>query len=72
MTPSFWDKCKAMSEEIRTRSGHSPFCEGHVQCPNTGKEECGRVIVWKCGPDGETPATVYCFGCGELHNVKEE
>jgi len=60
---------------------HSEFCEGHVTCPSTGRMECGKVMNWKvlivALDDGseelvEEPATVYCFGCGQTHNVKEE
>lgn len=56
---------------------HSPFCEGHVSCPKTGKEQCGKVVVFKMillkdGTGCCAATTVMCFGCGELHNVEEE
>jgi len=60
---------------------HSQFCEGHVLCPKTGKEECGKVVVWRVSivklADGKTeqveePAAVYCFGCGGIHECRME
>jgi hypothetical protein len=51
---------------------HNEFCEGHVMCPTTGKEECGKVMVSKVYLDHEEAAVIFCFGCGETHNVKEE
>ena len=64
----------------KTTQTHNELCEGHVACPITGKEECGRVVVTKVRLvqiDGETeqieePAAVYCFGCGNLHDVGKE
>lgn len=51
---------------------HSMFCEGHVSCPVTGKEECRREMVSAIYTNGQCGCvTVFCFGCGETHNVKE-
>jgi hypothetical protein len=36
-----------LSENSIGRTGkHSQFCEGHVSCPKTGKDECGKVMVF--------------------------
>ena len=52
---------------------HSQFCEGHVTCPKTGKEECGKVMITCVWTNGEeTAAQIFCFGCGEQHRVKPE
>lgn len=48
------------------------LCEGHLICPNTGKEECTRVTIFGVTEDGEAPIQVYCFGCGEQHRIKME
>jgi hypothetical protein len=55
---------------------HNVFCEGHVKCPISGKDECGRVMVFKVvqftnGNAVSCPAAVMCFGCGQIHNVAE-
>jgi len=69
---------KHISENSIGRNGkHNQFCEGHVSCPNTGKEECGKVVNWKIlqlknGTVIEEVATIFCFGCGELHSVEEK
>lgn len=69
---------KHLSENSIGRTGkHSQFCEGHVSCPKTGKDECGKAMVFRCislkdGSIVESAASVFCFGCGEIHNVEEE
>lgn len=62
-----------MKEDSIGRTGkHSQFCEGHLQCPKTGKEECGKEMNWACCRDGLMQCvTIFCFGCGKIHNVKE-
>jgi hypothetical protein len=62
-----------MKDNSIGRTGkHSEFCEGHVNCPTTKKEECGKVMIFGCSAKGESAVQVYCFGCGEQHKVKEE
>jgi hypothetical protein len=61
-----------MDESIGRTGKHSEFCEGHVKCPKTGKEECGKVMITTVWTNGEESACqIYCFGCGEQHRVKE-
>jgi hypothetical protein len=70
------NRTKMTDNSIGRTGKHSQFCEGHVSCPKTGKDECGKVMVSKCyllkdGSAFEGAATVFCFGCGDLHNVSE-
>jgi len=49
---------------------HNEFCDGHVGCPNTGKEECSKVMNYLILSDGsQIPATVFCFGCNQPHDI---
>jgi len=61
-----------LGDSIGRTGKHSEFCEGHICCPNTGKEECGRVMIFACSSKGEEAVQVVCFGCGEQHRVKEK
>ncbi len=66
----FCERCKVQVKE----KNHHQFCEGHVTCPNTGKEECGKILNMKVtvlvdGDFIEQPVTVFCFGCNQPHNV---
>jgi hypothetical protein len=68
---------KTSNDSIGRTGCHNVFCEGHVSCPKTGKEECGKVMVFKVflmkdGSQVTAAASVLCFGCGEIHNVSEE
>lgn len=56
---------------IGTTGKHSEFCEGHVTCPITHKEECGKVMIFGVSRNGSEAAQVLCFGCGEQHRVSE-
>ena len=52
-------------------SEHNEFCDGHVTCPTTGKEECSKVMNYLVLNDGsQVPATVFCFGCNKTHDVE--
>ena len=52
-------------------SEHNEFCDGHVTCPTTGKEECSKVMNYLVLNDGsQIPATVFCFGCNKTHDVE--
>lgn len=69
-------KCPECDTNLKVKKCNE-FCEGHVSCPNTRKEECGKIVVSKVLflKDGTTigrAATVLCFGCGKTHNVEEE
>ena len=56
-----------------TSKKHWEFCEGHLTCPKTKKEECGKVTIVTHWTNGEcTPAQVLCHGCGEQHRVELE
>lgn len=60
-------------EDSIGRTGkHNPLCEGHVECPTTGREECGKVLNYMCVDGVWEPVTVFCFGCGKTHNVREK
>lgn len=60
------------SESIGKTGKHSEFCEGHVECPKTGNEECGKELNFKLYANGAKECvTVMCFGCDEPHGVTE-
>lgn len=58
-------------DSIGKTGKHSQFCEGHVSCPTTHKEECGKVMIFGVHQQGTAPVQVLCFGCGEQHRVSE-
>ena len=50
---------------------HNEFCEGHLTCPETGKDECSKVMNYMVYADGsQVPCTVYCFGCGKTPDIE--
>lgn len=61
------------NDSVGKTGKHNRFCEGHVNCPVTGKEECGKELNYACLTDGSCSCvTVFCFGCGATHSVREE
>jgi len=62
-----------MSDSIGRTGRHSEWCERHVNCPTTGKEECGKELNWVLCADGNCVCvTIFCFGCGQIHRVSEK
>ena len=67
-------RCHSLPHEKRALRGrlllteqeHNPFCEGEVSCSVTGRDECGKEMIFTS--DGVV-ASVYCFGCNKIHNV---
>lgn len=61
------------NDSIGRTGKHNELCEGHVNCPVTGKEECGRELISGVSANGQCSCVmVFCFGCGKPHNVNEE
>ena len=52
-------------DSIGKTGKHNPECEGEVQCPTTGKDECGKIAKTK----NDRPTEVKCFACGKTHKV---
>lgn len=46
---------------IRVDDRHHPSCQGHIDCPDCGRECCARPVVW-IEPAGD-PARVVCLSC---------
>jgi hypothetical protein len=62
-----------IDDSIGLTGKHSEFCEGHVTCPETNQKECGKEVVHKVYEGGIMEAvTVFCFGCGNIHAVRED
>lgn len=47
---------------------HDPLCEGHVDCPQCGVDQCAKVVVARS--DG-TADTVMCLTCFRVIGVKD-
>jgi len=65
---------KPTVDSIGKTGQHNSFCEGHIICPTTKKEECCKIVHDKIekvsAQKNLIPNEVQCFACGKNHKVQ--
>jgi len=42
---------------------HAESCEGHIDCPDCGKDSCAKIVIWSVEDGDESPEVVVCLSC---------